>query len=97
MLISCTTTTWYILFKLKFFQKHFDTRNIILAAIHALDPASVNEAKAISDADQLTQPISMEDEDPNKEVVNDLDIQAQVTLPSTVRKCNLFITFSTCC
>lgn len=77
-------------------KNHFNTRNFILAAIHAPDPASVNEAEVISDANQLTQPISIEDEDPNEEVINDLDVlQVQIVLPSTVRKCNfLFITFS---
>jgi hypothetical protein len=76
-------------------ENHFNTRNFILAAIHAPDPASVNEAEVISDANQPTQPISIEDEDPNEEVVNDLGVvQDQIALPLTVRKCNLFITFS---
>jgi hypothetical protein len=56
----------------------------------------MNETEAISDADQPTRQTSTEDEDPNEEVVNDLDVIAEVKLPSTVRKFNLFITFSCC-
>jgi hypothetical protein len=66
-------------------------QEVILAAaatIHAPNSASVNETEAISDADQPTQPTSTEDEDPNEEVVNDLDVIAEVLLPSTVRKFN---------
>jgi len=56
----------------------------------------VNETEAISDsdADQPTQQFSIEDEDPNEEVVNGLDVIAEVKLPSTIRKFNSFtITF----
>ena len=65
-------------------------------AIHAPDPASVNETE---DADKPTQKTSTEDEDPNEEVVNDLDVIAEVKLASTIRKFNSFtITFpSHCC
>ena len=63
------------------------------AAIHTPDLA---ETEAILDADQPQQ--TLEDEDPNEEVVNDRDVPvlAEVILPSTVRK---FVPFSTfpCC
>ena len=56
------------------FDNHFDTRiNLAAGAIHALDPASVNETETISDADQSMEQTSTEDKDPNEEVVNDLD------------------------
>ena len=65
---------------------------ILAAAIHT--PASANETEAISDSDQPVRPTSTEDEDPNEEVVNDLNVIAEVKLPSTVRKFNSsFITF----
>jgi hypothetical protein len=70
-------------------------QNFILAAaaaaIHAPDPASVNETEAILDADQPTQQTLIDDEDPNEEVVNELDVIAKVILPSTIRKFNSFI------
>lgn len=69
--------------------KFYALLEIILAsAIHAADPASANETEAIADADQPAQEISMEDEDPNEEVVNDLDVIAEVKLSSTIRKFN---------
>jgi len=61
-------------------------QEVILAAIP--NPASVNETEAISDPDQPVQPTLIEDEDPNEEVVNDLDVIAEVKLSSTVRKFN---------
>jgi hypothetical protein len=48
------------------------------------------ELEAISDPDQPTQQTSAEDEDPNEEVVNDPDVIAEVKLPSTIRKFDLF-------
>lgn len=54
-------------------------QEVILAATP--NPASVNETEAV-------QPTLTEDEDPNEEVVNDLDVNAEVKLPSTVRKFN---------
>ena len=67
------------------FDNHFDTRiNLAAGAIHTLDPASVNETETISDADQSMEQTSTEDEDPNEEVVNDLDVFAEVKLPSTI-------------
>ena len=74
------------------FDYNFDTR-IILAAVNE------TELEAISDADQPTQQTSAEDEDPNDEVVNDPHVIAEVKLPSTIRKFDLFtITFpSPCC
>jgi hypothetical protein len=48
------------------------------------------ELEAISDPDQPTQQTSAEDEDPNEEVINDLEVIAEVKLPSTIRKFNLF-------
>ena len=36
-------------------ENHFDTRIILAAAIHALDPAYVNETEANSDGGQLMQ------------------------------------------
>ena len=69
----------------------FSEIEFILAAaadIHAPDPASVNETEANPDADQPTQQISTEDEDPNEGAVNDLDVIAEVILPSTVCKFN---------
>ena len=77
---------------------HFDTRFILAAAaaaaIHLPDPAFVDETEAISDADQPTQQTSTEDEDPSEGVVNDLDVIAEVKLPSTIRKFDSFtITF----
>ena len=78
------------------FDNRFD-RRIISAAIHAPEPASVNETEVVSDADQPTQPTSTEDEDPNEEVVNDPDVIAEVKLPSTIRKFNsINITFPCC-
>jgi hypothetical protein len=74
----------------------FLIQEFILAATDAPDPASVNETEAISDADQPMQQTSTEDEDSNEEVVNDLVVTAEVILPSTIRKFNLFIT-SPCC
>ena len=65
----------------------FYTRiNLAAGAIHAPDPASesVNETETISDADQSMEQTSTEDEDPNEEVVNDLDVFAEVKLPSTI-------------
>ena len=68
------------------FDNHFDTRiNLAAGAIHALDPASVNETETISDADQSMEQTSTEDEDPNEEVVNDMDVFAEVKLPLTIR------------
>ena len=69
------------------FDNHFYTRiNLAAGAIHAPDPASesVNETETISDADQSMEQTSTEDEDPNEEVVNDLDVFAEVKLPSTI-------------
>lgn len=68
------------------------------AAIHAPDPVpgSVDETEAILDADQPMQQASTEDEDSNEGIVNDPDVIAEVTLPSTIRKFNLFITFPYC-
>ena len=57
----------------------------------------MNETEAVSDADQPTQPTLTEDEDPNEEVVNNLDVITEVKLPSTIRKFNSFnITFPCC-
>jgi hypothetical protein len=84
---------------LRSFDNHFDTRIILAAAaaIHTPDPAIVNETEAIADADQPTQPTSTEDEDPNEEVVNDLNVIAEVKLPSIICKFNSFtITFPSC-
>ena len=68
-----------------YFDNHFDTRiNLAAGAIHTPDPASVNKTEMISDADQLMEQTSTEDEDPNEEVVNDLDVFAKVKLPSTI-------------
>jgi hypothetical protein len=68
----------------------FSEIEFILAAaaadIHTPDPASANEANP--DADRPTQQTLTEDEDPNEGVVNDLDVIAEVKLPSTVRKFN---------
>jgi len=72
---------------------HFDTIILAAAAIHAPDPASVNETEAISDADQSTQQTLTEDEDPNEEVVNDLDVIAEVKLASTIHKSRLLLHF----
>ena len=67
------------------FDNHFDTGiNLAAGAIHAPDPASVNETETISDTDQSIEKTSTEDEDPNEEVVNDLDVFAEVKLPSTI-------------
>jgi UDP-glucose 4-epimerase len=78
---------------------HFDTRIILAAAaIPIPDPASVDETEAIPDANQPTQQPSTEDEDLNEEVVNDVDVIAEVKLSSTVRKFDLFtITFPSPC
>lgn len=46
----------------------------------------MNETEAILDADQPTQETSTEDEDPSEEVVNDLDVIAEVKLSLTIRK-----------
>ena len=68
------------------FDNHFDTRiNLAAGVIHTLDPASVNKTETISDADQSMEQTSTEDKDPNKEVVNDPDVFAEVKLPSTIR------------
>ena len=44
----------------------------------------MNETETISDADQSMEQTSTEDEDPNKEIVNDPDVFAEVKLPSTI-------------
>jgi len=66
------------------------------AAIHAPDPMPVDETEAILDADDQPIQVSIEDEDSNEGIVNDPDVIAEVTLPSTIRKFNLFITFPYC-
>ena len=71
----------------------------VAAAIHhAPDPvpANVDETEAILDADQPMQQALTEDEDSNEGIVNDRDVIAEVTLPSTIRKFTLFITFPYC-
>jgi hypothetical protein len=50
----------------------------------------LNETEEISDAGQPTQQTLTEDEDPSGEVANDLDVTAEVKLPSTIRKFNFF-------
>lgn len=42
-------------------------------------------------------PTSMADEDPNEEIVNDRDVLAEVTLPSTVCESNLLIIIHDAC
>ena len=83
------------------FDNHLDFILAVAAAIHDPDPApaSVDESEAILDADQPMQQASIEDEDSNEGIVNDPidpDVIAEVTLPSTIRKLNLFITFPYC-
>jgi hypothetical protein len=69
-------------------------------SIHIPDPASMNETTheviLDSDTDQQTQQTSMEDEDPNEEVVDDLDVTAKVILPSRIRKINFSLLLSCC-
>ena len=48
----------------------------------------MNETDAVTDTCQLTQQTSTEDENPSEEVANDLDVIAEVKLPSTIRKFN---------
>ena len=74
---------------LHFSDNHFDTRIILAAAVHAMDPAYVNETEANPDGGKPTQRTLTEDEDPNEEVANDLDVIAEVKLPLTILKFNL--------
>ena len=51
-----------------------------------LDPEPANKTGEILNADEPMPPTSIEDEDPNEEIINDLDVVAEVTLPSTVHE-----------